>query len=364
LRQGLQVASSKPGQDGEGHQEGGLNTIHSATRKTSLPARICGSVLLCSLCLTPAALGAQPLNPKKEARKHLAKASELATKGKREEALKALERVFKFDVANTVAHRLYQDLMIAAGRRKQMLARYARAKAKKKNRRLLQLMRYMEARAQTDASKRREELEGLFKLNPRNFWVAYDLVAACVESGDLAAAEKYAGIARDLKPRDADVRNVLGNVLLQAGKLDEAEKELKEAIKLRAAFAEAHYNMGLLRAAQKKYAEAVACFKQAGEFKKDFAAAHNNRGHCLARLSKLDEAIAAYKLSVKIKPDYGSAWNNMSVAYYRKKDYWNAWGCLQKAEKHGHVPHEVYKRILKKKLFPEKKEKKPAPVKK
>jgi tetratricopeptide (TPR) repeat protein len=298
------------------------------------------------------AAGGEPSGRRKSARA-LTAASRLASAGKREQALRKLDEVFRLDAANIVAHRLYQDLMVAAGRRREMLERYARAKTNRKNRRLKNLVHYMEARAQIDPQVRRGRLESIFNSNPRHFWAAYDLVAACVAAGDLQAAEKYARAARALRSRDADVCNVLGNVLFQAGKLEDAEREFREALRLRDGFAEALYNLGLVRAAQKRYAEAAGLFAKAGEARRDFAEAHNNRGHALARLGKLQEAIRAYQRAVKIRPGYGSAWNNMSVAHYRRKDYWQAWTCLQKAERHGHRPNAVYKRVLRKRLFPE-----------
>ena len=335
-------------------------------RNTVSPARLCGPVLFLLVFALPVARGGQKVNRRTLAARHTAEASSLATAGKREEALRKLEEAFKYDAASIVAHRLYQDLMTAAGRRAEMLERYARARKKGRDRRLRNLLGYLEARAESDPKVRRGKLESVLKLNPRHFWEAHDLVAACTLGEDLAAAEKYGRAARDLRPRDADVRNVLGNVLLQAGKLKDAEKEFNEALKLRPSFAEALYNLGLIRSSQKKYAEAVEFFRKAGEAKETFAEAHNNRGHALARLGRLEEAIKAYQQATRIRPAYGQAWNNMSVAYYRSKDYWKAWECLQKAEKHNHAVNRVYKRVLRKRLFPERKpdeSKKPAPAK-
>jgi Flp pilus assembly protein TadD len=64
--------------------------------------------------------------------------------------------------------------------------------------------------------------------------------------------------------------------------------------------------------------------------------------------------MAAYRKAVEVKPDYGAAWNNLAVALYRKNDLWGAWGSLEKAEKCGYEVAPTFKRVLSKKLFPEK----------
>ncbi len=327
------------------------------------PARVCGPAILLALlwALLPPASGGEAPDAearRAEARKALAAASRLAAEGTPEEALKSADRAVTLDPMNELAHRFYQDLMLAAGRRAELAARYARARGKRKNKRLLAVIAYMEARAQADPKERRRELESIYGARTSHFWAAYDLVAACVECGDLEAAEKYALAARELRPRDADVRNVLGNVLLQAGKLDEAEKELGEALRLRTPFAAASYNLGLVAAARKKYADAVEHFRRALAADPKMAEAAGNMGHCLARLEKPDEAIAAYRKAISIRPGYGQAHNNLAVALYRKKDYWGAWKHLQEAEKCGYVPAESFKRVLRKQLFPDEK---PAP---
>lgn len=322
------------------------------------PLRFRGAVFPLALCLA-ACCGFATAGEKLG---DLAAAARLAAEGKREEALKIVDKAVTAKPTSIPAQRLYQDLMLAAGRREALLARYERARKKKKNRRLSGIIRYLEARAGTDLAEQRKKLEALALSRGFAFWAAYDLVAVCTAGGDMAAAEKHAKAARDLRPRDADVRNVLANVYMQAGKLKEAETEIREALRLRPKFGQAHYNLGLIRAAAKKYQEAVALFRKAAGENPRLAEAHNNMGHCLARLNRPDEAIAAYKKAIAAKPDYASAYNNLAVALYRKKDYWAAWASLQKAEKHGYSVAPTFKRVLKKKLFPEKKSgpKKPA----
>ncbi len=323
-----------------------------------LPVRPRGPALLLAFCFA-AACGLAAAGEKEG---DLAAAARLAAAGKREAALKLADKAVSARPSSIPAQRLYQDLMLAAGKREALLARYRRAKDKKKNRRLFAVIRYLEARAGTDLKEKRKRLEALLLTRQFGFWAAYDLVAVCTAAGDLAAAGKHGRAARDLRPRDADVRNVLANVYLQTGKLKEAEAEIKEALKLRPRFAQAHYNLGLIRAAARKYGEAAALFRRAAEGNPSFAEAHNNLGHCLARLDKSDEAVAAYRKAIAARPDYASAYNNLAVALYRKKDYWAAWENLQKAEKHGYPVAPTFKRVLKKKLFPEKKSepKKPA----
>jgi Flp pilus assembly protein TadD len=311
------------------------------------PIRCCGPAVLLWACLAwPAAAGQAP--------SELQAAARLAAEGRREEALKAADALVTRDPFDVPAQRLYQDLMLAAGRRDELLARYARAGGKEKNARLLGLLRYLEARAEPEPARRRGRLEAAYASDQQKFWAAYDLVELCTAGGDLAAAEKYARAARDARPGDADVRNVLGNVLVQAGKPKEAEVELAEALKLRPAFPEAEYNLGLVRAAAGKHQEAAGLFRRAVEQEAKFAEAWNNLGHSLARLDKPDEAIAAYRRAIEIKPGYGAAHNNLAVSLYRQGDGWGAWKHLQEAEKSGYRVSESFKRVLSRKLFPEK----------
>jgi Flp pilus assembly protein TadD len=286
----------------------------------------------------------------------LAEASRLAAAGKDQEALAVADKLLALSPQNVPAQRLRQDLMLKAGRRGELLAGYTQAEA---NATMRPLMRYLRARAEPTAEKRRAELERILAMDPKNFWAAYDLVPLCTAAGDLKAAERWATAARDLRPGDPDVRNVLGDVYLQAGKLKEAEAELGEALKLRPKFPQALYNLGLVRAGAGKFKDAAEFFAKAAEEDPGFAEAWNNRGHCLTKLEKNDEAIACYRKAVELKPDYGSAWNNLAVALYRKNDLWAAWAALEKAEKAGYAVAESFKRVLAKKLFPDKE--KPAP---
>ena len=313
------------------------------------PVRCGGLVLFFSaaLVLAGTACSGEPAAPGGD----LAEASRLAAAGKSKEALALLDKLLAASPQNVPAERLYQDLMLAAGRREELLAAYKRSES---NPAMRALARYLEARAEAAPEKRREKLEAILALEPRNFWAAYDLIAGCAAAGDLASAERYGRAARELRPADADVRNVLGNVYLQMGKPKEAEAELNEALKARPKFPQAHYNLGLLRAGEGQLKEAAALFAKAAEEDPGFAEAWNNQGHCLARLDKTDAAIAAYRKAVEIKPDYGAAWNNLAVALYRQNDLWGAWASLEKAEKYGYQVAPSFRRVLAKKLFPEK----------
>ena len=315
------------------------------------PVRFRGPALLLAACLPlfpSEALGAARDST-------LARASRLASEGKLEEALRLADGAVTARPASVPAQRLYQDLMLRAGEREALVARYRRALAVRKNRKLRPVLNYMLARADPDPAERRKRLEAVFAPGKRHFWAAYDLVELCTAAGDLEAAEKYGKAARDLRPGEAGVRNVLANVYLQAGKPEGAEKELAEALRLQPRFPQARYNLGLVRASAKKYGEAAELFRKAAEENPKFAEAFNNLGHCLARLEKADEAIAAYRKAIALKPDYGSAYNNLAVVLYRRKDHWAAWKNLMLAEKHGHPVAPSFKRVLEKKLFPDRK---------
>jgi protein O-GlcNAc transferase len=317
--------------------------------RLTAPVRICGPALAFLALLTAGQPGraGEPSSPTGD----VAEASRLAAAGKRQEAMALLERLCAGDPRDVRAARLRQDLMLAAGRREELLAGYARAEGDPAMR---PLVRYLRARAEPIAERRRAELERLAEREPRHFWAAYDLVVLCVAAGDLRAAERWGATARELCPADPDVRNVLGDVYIQAGKLGEAEAELNEALRLRPKFPQAHYNLGLVRAAAGRYKEAAELFARAVEEDPGLAEAWNNRGHCLARLDKAEEAVAAYRKALELRPDYGAAWNNLAVALYRKGDLWAAWAGLEKAEKCGFEVQSSFKRTLAKRLFPEK----------
>jgi len=308
-------------------------------------------MLLAALCLHGPVLDGGERPPAAPPPASAAEAARLATAGRQGEALAMVEKLLAASPQDVPAQRLRQDLMISSGRRDELLAAYAREDG---NPTMRALLRYLRARAETAPEKRRAELERVTALEPRNFWAVYDLVPLCTAAGDLKAAERWATAARDLRPGDPDVRNVLGDVCLQAGKLKEAEVELAEALRLRPKFPQALYNLGLLRAAAGKAKDAADLFARAIEESPGFAEAWNNRGHCLAKLDQADESVACYRKAVELKPDYGVAWNNLAVALYRKSDFWGAWAALEKAEKCGYTPSESFKRVLSKKLFPDK----------
>ncbi len=266
-------------------------------------------------------------------------------------ALQAFRRAINTDPAHTESHRAYQRLMLAADRRDVLLRKYDKLLATDPTK---PLYRYLRARVDPDAERRRRELEVVTGLEPGLFWPWYELVELYLARGDLSQAtircQKALGVLAARGKDDAEVRNTLGTLYMQGGKTERAAAEFQKAIGLDLKFAKPYYNLGLMLNASGERDKAVGHLQKAVQIDPDFAEAHCSLGHLFARAGKLDDAIKHYDRAVDAKPDYGLAWNNLAVARFRQDKPWLAMAGMQKAKSCGFAINPAFERAVIRKL--------------
>ena len=273
--------------------------------------------------------------------------AELERAGKSDLALERYRRAVNRDPQHLKAHRAYQRLMQAAGRREELIAKYDRLLQRSPSK---PLYKYLRGRLEPTVEKRRRELEVVTSLDPKFFWAYYELAGLYLEQGRLDQAMIRAERARDILlaagSDDAEVRNTLGGMYLQAGKLEAAAAEFEKAVEADPALAEAYYNLGLIRASRGNSSEALAYLRKAIELRPAFAEAHCSLGHVHGRAGRLDEAVRCYKKAILAKPDYGLAHNNLAVAYHRLGKKWLAMASLQNAKSLGFAVTPAFERAV------------------
>ncbi|MCZ7646506.1 MAG: tetratricopeptide repeat protein [Planctomycetota bacterium] len=171
---------------------------------------------------------------------------------------------------------------------------------------------------------------------------------ACRMAGRFGKALGSCEAAARLDPKNADIQNIWGLVLLGQGKDDMAAERLREAVRLRPEFGMAHNNLanalrglgdeeGALRhyklavQVQPQSAEARSNLGQylleqgdidgalehgrrAVELKPGMAAGHSNYGNALREKGDLEEAQKQYREAIRLEPRLAMPYNNMAQA--------------------------------------------------
>ncbi len=244
-------------------------------------------------------------------------------------------------------HIAYQNLMTRLDRKSELVKKYDDFLGRE----LADARRiFLRARLHDDLYARRRGLEGAVEKDGELFWAHYELAEVHLKLGDTERALASAGRAAELRPEDADVLNVLGNILFQSARAREAVERLRKARSLKRPFPNCSYNLGLAlyRVGEKKEAEEE--FRRALKEKPEFAEALVALGHARARAGAFEEAVELYKKAVVLRPDYGRAHNNLSVAYYRMGRHWLAKASMERALKYGFTVPAAFRRALEKAL--------------
>ncbi len=123
--------------------------------------------------------------------------------------------------------------------------------------------------------------------------------------------------AKELNPRDADIRHALGMAFFAKELPEPAEKELLAAIRLNPDLTEARLNLASLYIATGRYEDALTYLQQViDDYRyRSPARAYNNMGYVYYRLERYDEAVGALKQALRIAPRFCQAHYNLSLVY-------------------------------------------------
>ncbi len=123
----------------------------------------------------------------------------------------------------------------------------------------------------------------------------FEIAKSLHQAGHLALAEAAYRTALESRPDDADVHNMLGNVLADQQRWQEAAESYRRAATLRPEKAAAHYNLGNALSALELPREAVQAYRQAISLRPDYAKAYFNLANVLFDLGQLPEAAECYR---------------------------------------------------------------------
>ena len=169
----------------------------------------------------------------------------------------------------------------------------------------------------------------------------FELAAAALAHGDLAAAERGFGELLALQPNNAQIRHPLGVTLAQQGRLDEALEMIGAAARARPddveilldygvvlreagrfedaletvdhalALRPGHVDLMLLRGdvllSLERAGEALASYDRAQGFRPSTAMLLHSRGRALRALGRHDEAVDSFTRALQVNPDFTPA---------------------------------------------------------
>lgn len=239
----------------------------------------------------------------------------------------------------------YQDLMIRADRRRELLTEYLkRLQARPGS----AVGLYLYGRLLTRPDERLEYLRRSIRADPRIFHARVDLGRTHYHKGDYDAALAQYRSALELKPGSAFVRNLMGLAYYHKGYADQAVAEYKRAVRLNDKFTDAYLNLGLTYIYTGKPDKAVEIYEQALRFQPDATERryiYRNLGMAYAQEGKLGKARAAYLKALEIDPQYGEAYVSLGNLAFNRGDYKGAVETYGKAAEAGADDASVYLKL-------------------
>ncbi|HVS34478.1 MAG TPA: tetratricopeptide repeat protein [Gemmataceae bacterium] len=158
--------------------------------------------------------------------------------------------------------------------------------------------------------------------HPSDYWIAFELAAACRTSKPPAAAEaiRYFTVAAALRPDSAAAHANLGQALRDAQRWDEAIAELRKAVELKPDDAAAHDRLGVVLIELGRLEEAIAEFRNAVQLQPSSASAHEHMGKALRFIGRREEAGAELRKAIELQPDDASAHNQLGLLLEEQGD--------------------------------------------
>jgi tetratricopeptide (TPR) repeat protein len=132
-------------------------------------------------------------------------------------------------------------------------------------------------------------------------------VTKLLREGQTREAEEILVEAVRDYPEAANLRVMLGGVLVTRGDLTEAEPQLRKALQLRPDSIDALGLMGGLLMRQRKHRAAADCYQRMISVKPGHALAHFNLAICRQELGDRDGAVGALRTALRCKPEFAQA---------------------------------------------------------
>jgi Flp pilus assembly protein TadD len=151
-------------------------------------------------------------------------------------------------------------------------------------------------RSSRDSEASAIALERAIELDSASAEAFYALATALGLQGKAEEAVARAELARELRPKDGAIVNILGVSLMLADDPAGAESALREAIQLSPGVPAYHNNLALSLTKQERYGEALQSFQRGG----DEQAAYNNLGYGYFLNGRYAEAISRYESALSM----------------------------------------------------------------
>jgi predicted O-linked N-acetylglucosamine transferase (SPINDLY family) len=128
----------------------------------------------------------------------------------------------------------------------------------------------------------------------------------------LVEAEPILELAITLLPKNAHVKNSLGNVYSELSKSREAVSVYQKAVELAPDFAIAWNNLGNAYCSCNQLENSISCFEKAISILPTYAAAHSNAAMTYRTAGRLEEAKESCLKALELQPDLTAALVNLS----------------------------------------------------
>jgi protein O-GlcNAc transferase len=148
---------------------------------------------------------------------------------------------------------------------------------------------------------------------PRNAEIFDGLGQVLLTTGRFAEAESCFGNALSLRPDIPHLHTLMGVALSSQGKLAEALQSHRSAVARQPRVPEALAHLAAAQAAVGQYDDAIASYRRALAIRPQFAEVQSNLGNVLSLAGKNEEAVSAYRAAVSHKPQFAEAWVNLGI---------------------------------------------------
>jgi tetratricopeptide (TPR) repeat protein len=236
---------------------------------------------------------------------------------------------------NVRANVAYQDLMISAGRRDEVVAAY-RKRLKSDAGNAVSL--YLYSRLLTDPEAQLDYLQRAYALDRDVFEICVDLGRAYYHQGDYDEAVARYKRAIRLRPTSASARNLLGLAYYHKGYVDLATAEYRQAIQLRETYLDPYLNLGLTYYYTGKVDLAIQTYRKALELpaaEPEKSRIYRNLGMAYAKKGKEREAERAYRAALELSPESGEVHLSLGNLAFNRGDYVEAARAYERAADYG-----------------------------
>jgi eukaryotic-like serine/threonine-protein kinase len=176
--------------------------------------------------------------------------------------------------------------------------------------------------------KAREILKRAQAAHPNDFWINFTIANHLAmingtrvddQSGPNSTDEaiRYVTAAMALRPHNARVRILLGQLLLRSGRLeqgtlDEAEEICRKAVEVQADQVSNHNNLGDVLYLQKKFDQAADCYRKAIVLAPDSKYLYPKLGFSLQGQGKIEEARLVWRKASEVAENDASSLNQLA----------------------------------------------------